>query len=211
MTGSMTKTNLANIALGHLGHAIPISDLDTDTSAEASALRLFYEIALEEMLRSFSWPFATKVAAMQLVEENPLEDEDTTERYLYSFRYPSDCLYFRKVINGLISESRLSRVHYKIISDSQGKLLLCNIEEPCCEYTATFAKEPGRWDPDFIMAFAYRLASYVAPMIIGNNHQVVSERVLFFWNMSNKLAQANALNEEQVPQEPDGELVLSRA
>lgn len=109
-----SKTEIVNIALAHLGVGSEISNLDTDQSTEANAMRRFYESAKDEVLRDLNWPFTTVFASLALVEEDP------TDEWSYSYRYPSDALKIRRVLSGLRNDTRQSRVPYKLGQDASG-------------------------------------------------------------------------------------------
>ena len=65
---TMTRTNIANMALAKLG-AEPISDLATDQTKEGVHARLWYDQALGEVLRSHFWNFAMWVSQIAAVPE----------------------------------------------------------------------------------------------------------------------------------------------
>lgn len=86
----------ANMALLHLGISKSIGSF-TENSNEARALNTFYDTTNEWLLRNYKWPFATGFVNLALVETNP------TDEWAYSYRYPTDCLFFRRVLNGIPS------------------------------------------------------------------------------------------------------------
>ena len=45
-----SSTEIANLALSHLGNGTEIADLETERSSEASACRRFYDVALAQVL-----------------------------------------------------------------------------------------------------------------------------------------------------------------
>lgn len=55
----MTKTEIANIAIGLIGGK-SLSNADTDTTAQAVSVRKFWELAINEALSSQPWNFASK-------------------------------------------------------------------------------------------------------------------------------------------------------
>jgi hypothetical protein len=109
-----SDTEIANLAISHLGTGKVITDLETDRSQEAEVCRTFYEIGRDKTLRGYRWPFATKFAELNLVEEDP-----TTE-WEFSYRYPADCLMLRRIIGSSRVEVRSSKIPYKIGKDASG-------------------------------------------------------------------------------------------
>jgi len=206
---SNTNTIVANLAIGHLGKGKPIADLDTEDSSEARACRLYYDHAVKEFLRDFPWPFCTRFVALGLVTDNG-DDDHPTQEYVYSYRYPSNCLFARKIESGVRNDTRFSEVHYRVISDDQGKLILTDKEEAILQFTSTDGLDEGLWDEDFIMALSFRLAAYTAPLITGGDPFKVGEKSLMLWNGSNRKAKANAANEQKDEDIPAGELINAR-
>ena len=68
-----SKTEIANLALSHLGVGKEIGNLDTEKTEEAVAMRRFYESARDATLRDFPWPFATRMVALALVASPPTQ------------------------------------------------------------------------------------------------------------------------------------------
>jgi len=203
-----SAVDICNLALSHLGVAKEISDLD-DGSKEAQACNRFYEKARDEMLRGFVWPFGKKKAAIGLVSSAG-DSGHADNNYAYAYRYPSDCLIARRIDSGIRTDYRQARVSFEIMGDEQGSLILTDKEGAVLEYTSTLAQNPARWHADFQMALSFRLASYIAPRVTSGDPFKIGQTAIRFWNASNAKAQANAGNEVQADQDPDGELVLSR-
>lgn len=199
-----SPTVVCNLAISHLGKGKEIQSLETDRSEEGRACRSFYELARDEMLRDFVWPFCTKIVALALVEEEP------NDEYGYAYRYPSDCLFFRKIQSGIRNDTRSTRVPYRIGADDQGQLIFTDKQNAIAEYTSTIGQNPAKWHPDFTFAVSYRIAAYIASRITGGDPFKTGEKSLQLWNLSNRKAMANAANEEQAEDIPDGELILSR-
>lgn len=198
-----STTEIANLALAHLGVGKAISTLDTEQSEEARVCRLFYDIARDATLKDFPWPFATAFAAVGLVEEDP------TDEWAFSYRVPSDCLHVRRILSGTRNETRQTRVPYKLGVDSAGGLLYTDAEDAEIEYTVR-QDDPGRYPADFVLAFSERLSAYVAPRLTAGDPFKLSEKVLrlYFLEMSN--ARANAVNEQQDEELPKSELERAR-
>jgi hypothetical protein len=55
-----TKTQIAQMAVGHLGIADILSNVDTDATAVARGLRTYYPTALRQLLEAQPWAFATR-------------------------------------------------------------------------------------------------------------------------------------------------------
>ncbi len=197
------NTEAANLALSHLGIGKTVSDLESEQSAEAKVVRAFYNIVLKMVLRDYPWPFATKISTLGLVEENP------NDEWLYSYQYPSDCEYARRILGVSRNESNEERVPYKIFIGDTGRLIYTDIENAQLEYTVTsedFTVMPA----DFIMAFSFKLAYYIAPQITAGDPMKMGERARVNYELELSNAKSAAFNEEQQDVPPESELVRMR-
>ena len=103
-----SAVEICNLALSHLGSS-GIDALD-ERSEAAAACTTFYAICRDMVLRDAPWPFATKMQALALVEEDP-----NTE-WGFSYRYPSDC---PSISVGFKAgkETTIDRAEYRISSE----------------------------------------------------------------------------------------------
>jgi hypothetical protein len=155
-----TKTEICNLALSHAGSGYEIADVTTEKSNEARACRRFYEICKDSMLRQFVWPFATKFETLTLIEEDP------NDEWAYSYDYPSDALFLRRILSGSRVDTRDTRIPYKIVADDSNLVLYTDAEDPVIEYTKRI-DDASRFPSDFVMALSLRLAYYIAPRLTG--------------------------------------------
>lgn len=198
-----TSTEIANLALSHLGAGVEISDLDTENSPAAKACRTFYNQARQQTLRDFPWPFATKTAALGLV------DTDPTDEWAYSYQYPSDCLEFRRILSGTRNDSRQSKVPYRVVYGSSAAEIYTDYEEAEGEWTVDVT-EGGRFPADFVMALSFRLAAYIAPRVSAGDPFKLGLRCLQLYGVELAKAEANALRDEQQEEPPEAEMIRGR-
>lgn len=198
-----SKTEICNQSLSHLGIGKEIANFTTEASQEAQACRRFYDQALEATLRDFNWPFATKFAALGLIEEDP-----TTE-WSYSYRYPTDCLKIRRILSGVRNDKRDTRVEYKVGQDDSGLLIYTDMEDAEIEYTLN-ATDPQFYPSDFTNALAFRLAMYIAPRLTGGDPFKMGDRAAKMYDYEVSRAKATALNEEQETVEAESEFIRAR-
>ena len=200
-----TETQIANIALSHLGIGKEIANLDTERSSEASTLRRFYDECRDATLRDFPWPFATRFENLALVANPPTE----TDEWDFSYRYPTDCLMLRRIQTDVRIDTNQSRIVYKIGRDSQGLLIYTDQEDAKIEYTFR-ETDPSRYPADFVMAFSLRLAHYSAPRLTGGDPFKLGLRALQLYVQEISMAQASAGNETVPDQLPDAEAIRAR-
>jgi hypothetical protein len=197
-----SDTEIANLALSHLGQT-EIEDLTTDASEAAQVMRRVYTTNRDFMLRMAPWPFATKIVALGLVEEEPNDEWD------YSYRYPSNCIFFRRILSGSRNDSLGSRVSYRVVQDDQGLLIHTDKDEAEGEYTFR-ETNVSRFPEDFVQALAYKMAADAAPRLTGGDPfklKPLMERLHQIWYT---FATAAAGNEEQPDEPVDSEFITGR-
>ena len=198
-----TDVSISNLAISHLGVTKQIANLETEKSEESRACRRFFTTARDKCLRDFSWPFASKIAALALIEEDP------NDEWAYSYRYPSDCLEFKRILSGTRQDTRQSRVPYKISQDDAGLLIFSDQEDAEAEYTMR-TDQPELYPPDFTVALSFLLAHYIAPSLTNGDPFKMGERALKMYLYEISRAQANAGNEEQPEEEPNAQMIRDR-
>lgn len=198
-----SKTEIVNLALSHLAVDKEIANLETESSKEASSARRFYDTARDMVLRDFAWPFATKIAALALVAEEP-----NTE-WAFSYRYPTDCLYLRRILSGLRNDARETRVPYRIAQDDAGRIIFTDEADAQAEYTVK-TDNPQIYPADFTLALSYLLASFMAPRVTAGDQYKLGQRALAMYQAMKARAESNALNEEQAEQEVESEFIRAR-
>lgn len=220
----LSQTDIVNLALSHICEKTVISL--SEKSVEAATANQFYQTALNETLRDFSWPFASKYDNLALVVTNP------NINWQFAYQYPSDCLYFRRVLSGLPQDSRQSRVPYIVArsnfinpppgqglptqpattftpTSQSGLYIFTNMEFAQCEYTY-LVTDTSNYTPDFIMAFSYRLAYMMVPRLTGGDPFKNKQDMMALYDMEITKAKANSFNEEQQPDEVPSEFERSR-
>lgn len=142
----LEPVTICNMALRHLGQTKGLEDFDNDETEAGDGCRIFYPQVLDEVLGAFPWPFATKFDSLTLVSDETIA---VNPEWFYSYRYPIDALYIRRLIPtaepllpnfagfptstgpgatpGLgIVETQSSRVKYRIARDDSGLLIFTN-------------------------------------------------------------------------------------
>lgn len=198
----VADVDICNLALSHVGVSTEIQDLDAERSKEAQACRRFFASTREEVLRAFPWPFATRIVGLQLVEEDP------NVEWGFSYRYPSACLAARRVLSGARVEAAAQRIPFRIASDDDGRLILCDLEDAQLEYTADITAA-AVFDIDFVNAVALLLASKIGPRF-GPEATKLGNRALQLYAGAIARAQRAALDEQQDDLPPDAELISAR-
>lgn len=199
----MTKTEICNLALTHIGSSVDIANVETERSAEAMAFRKCFDIVMDMTLRDYAWSFATRVQPLSLVSTNP------NDEWNFAYRYPVDCVQDRRIQSGIRNDNRQSRIPYSLFTDSSGILIYTDQPEAVLEYTG---KEPdvSKWPPDAAMALSLRLAVYVSSTITGGDPFGVGNRAMQMYMFEISKAKASSANSGQAEQEPESEFIRVR-
>lgn len=202
----VTLTDLANMALSHVGVSDRIASIN-DKNTRARACLLFYENVRDQVLRDFDWPFARRFALLTRVGNQP------TLEWLYSYRVPAEAIAVRRIVNEFgRTETDLSRTRFTIVSDDQGQLVYTDYSSttgPVVAYTKR-ETDTGRFPPDFAQSVALLLAAHIAPEISKGDELKLGERALQKYDWRVRLAWANAANEEAVDLPADSRFVTER-
>jgi len=154
-----TKTDIANMAFGHIEITKFVDDVDTSKSVDAKVFNLFYPNAVKEMFEQYRPDFVQKYDNLALVETAPNDD------WAFSFRYPGDCLFFKRVVSGggRPGVGEFDSIPYSIGHDNTGKLV----------YTDFSNVVTGQYIQDFtavndmpagvIKGLSYEMAALIAP------------------------------------------------
>ena len=192
------------MAIGHLGFGKEIANLDTEQSEEAAACRRYYEFARDATLRDFPWPFAMVNAVLNLIENDP-----TTE-WAYSYRYPVDCIFIRRIVSGNKQEDRDQRVAYKVGKDDSGKIIYSDQAEAQIEYTQQVT-DPEFYTSDFTFALSLRLAAYIAPRLTKGDPYKLRNAIIEQYKDELENVKSNTLNEEKPVKQADSEFIRARS
>jgi len=198
-----SKTDICNIAISHLGISKEISNVTTEQSKEAQACRRFYDEARKAVLNDYPWPFATRFVNLGLVEEDP-----TTE-WAYSYRYPVDCLYVRRILSGFRDDTEATKVVYKILQDDQGLLIYTDQQDAEIEYTKD-EESADLFPSDFVIALSYRLAHYIGPRLTAGDPFNLSDKAMQKYEIEISKASANKFNEDNSSTRQDTESIAAR-
>lgn len=198
-----SSTEICNIALSHLGSSKRIQSLDSDKGQEAASCRQFYEIARDEVLENFPWPFAQTQEALALVSENP------TPEWTYAYQYPSNASNIVKIPSGAMLDSNNTRIPYKIVYGDSGKLIYTNQRDAEVIYTKRVT-DVSRFSATFTIALSFKIAGYIAATVTGGDPFSLKEKADKSYRMIINQARNNALNEQAPDVTPDSEFITAR-
>lgn len=156
------NVRVVNWALIRIG-AQTITNLTTDQSREAQAVRLIFEDELQSVLRDFPWGFATKYATPTVVGGTAATAVNGD--WQYSYRLPTDAVFVRRPVTALKRAYDKDTPTFHVSRDATGQLLFTNQTPAVIEYTARLDGVVALADAVFRDAFAWRLAASLAPSL----------------------------------------------
>ena len=153
-----SKVRIANLALA-LVHTKTIESL-SETSAEATQANLWYDIARQEVLELFNWPFARTRLILAAHDEAVPEAE-----WAYRYQYPADCLAARYIENPAGTDEDAVPFEQEYAAD--GTLsIVTDAEDAVLVYTRD-ATEPELFPSVFVTLLAHKLATYLVGTLSG--------------------------------------------
>ncbi len=200
-----SKVVICNLAISHLGSGKEIANM-TERSEEARVCNRFYDTVRDIVLADMNWPFATKVAALGLIET--LTDANAEWNYLY--RYPVDCLNLIRVRSGAKVDTRESRIPFKVSKDVSAKVIYCDQDDAYVEYIERVV-DPSFYSESFLMALSFKLAAYIAPRITGGDPYKMRKEMTEQYRDEIANARRRSMNEEaEALLNPESDLIRAR-
>lgn len=193
-------TELANMALGHVGVGLSIGTLETENSQEAISCRRYFTHCRDVLYRMRDWPFATRLTALSDLGVTGTNYEGI---WLYRYNYPNFCMRINKIVNPAMRAPATAeqKIKYKIASKdtgSAGKVILCDQESAIAEYNHLI-EDVSVWDAEFVENFTTYLAVRIAPSLKCDANLV--NQVRQQWQLFLQNCMSTVDSEEQ----PDGE------
>jgi hypothetical protein len=150
-----------NRALSRIGISTPVTDgVATELTEAAQLCRLHLAAAIQETLRDFPWPFATRYATLQLL--GGTVGVPVNRDWQYSYRRPSDCIFERRIAVVRSGAVDPTPPPFQLSFDNTDGRIFTNQPAAILEYTARPDCSAGRGDPLFVDALTWKLASQLA-------------------------------------------------
>ena len=180
----ISKIDICNLALAHLGQ-MPISSLEQEDE-QARRCRLFYEPVRREVLRTHNWQFANTQTKLALVETN-LQGM----RPEYTYAYPPDCLFLRKVC-ARSNPDQAVEFEELYRKDIPGRVIVCGAANALAFYTRDVS-DTTIFDPAFVKAFSLALAADLAVTLTGDLN--LAQRIFQKYSLSLEEARRSNMTE----------------
>jgi hypothetical protein len=200
-----SKTQIANMALSRIGVSKLIANVATETSREAIQSRLLMDEDIRYVLRDFPWPWATQYATLALVAGT--SSENAVSDWRYAYRYPTDCLFARRIVIPTVGRRDANPPPFRIGRDSQGKLIYTDEEDAELEFTADITSTE-EFDALFVSMLAWKHGAALAPSL--SRIKGMAESAMQMYELDKAKAQSRALNEGQQSEPIEAEAISAR-
>lgn len=196
-----SEVEIWNVALVRAGVSYRVASPNED-STEAAVCRSAYPLALDDVLVSVPWPFATRRASLSALTGGERSG------WTYAYALPADCLQVRDIWTGVRNPPVRQRIPFALEHDPvAGKILLTNQASPEIIYT-TRIDAPGLFPPGFVDALAWRLAQDVGYGLSAKEQILAQAQRGYMVSLSRAAAQV--MGEERRDQPPDSEFISGR-
>lgn len=200
-----SKTQIVNIALGRIGQSQTVNNVDTETSLPARTARTFWDDDVLYVLRDFPWPWARAYVDLALVGGSV--SEAVNNDWQYSYRYPSDCVFARRLVVEGVGRSDPKPPPYELGRDSQGRLIFTDEPEAELEYTV-IVTDPSEFDPIFVSMLGWKHGANLAPSL--SKIKDMAATCMQMYEIDKSKAESRALNEAQQSEPIEAEMIRAR-
>lgn len=193
------ETDICNLALQKLNVGKRIVAL-TEKSREARACKLAWPVVRDKILADYDWNFARRTAALALL---PDSDNPDSDRWLYPYFYPTDCLRILRFINPFNDDP----LAFEIQWTGSKRVILSNTAEAKIRYTARVV-DVSQYSDAAVLCMAYALAVEIAPELTKGTK--IGDLPARLYQLSLKGAQARSASEEELGDPPATPSVRAR-
>lgn len=165
-----SKEDIYNLALGALLLERRVIDSATEKSNEVQVLNTHYDTALRSTLQDMDLDSTSTEVTLELIEADP------TTMWLYSYRYPVNCAFFRRIVSSVVKDNRSTQISKRILIDNSIKVIYTNEQDACAEiipydFPLVYLSAPAG------LAVAYKLAMLAAPLNTGKGARKLREDI----------------------------------
>lgn len=202
----LSETQICNLALSKLGPGGGyLTDLNSDDSEQAEALRRVYVAVRDEVLEAHPWRFAQARAALSAEADAP------EWGYSYQYSLPSDCLKLLAIEGLPLATSNSPTAYSPTVSAAyaiEGMTLLTDYVAPLNIRYLKRVTATGLFSPTFVAALAARLADEVCETITKSTTR--RQALQAEYQLKLKMARrSDQMGRAPIPA-PDGAWVSSR-
>lgn len=169
-----SEVDICNLALAHLGDSATVASISpAESTAQAAHCARFYPIARDRLLALHPWGFATRRAALAL-----LESEAATTPWSYTYAAPNQLLTMLAVLADDATEDGESQPFERETKADGTEVVLTNQEDAVGRYTV-LVTDTTKFSPLFVDCLAWLLASDLAGPIVKGDAGTAAARACY--------------------------------
>ena len=162
-----SPTDIANMALSHIGATSTIASLD-EKSAAARQANIWYDYSRLQVLEAYNWGFARKrlTLALHADEISETSTDPLAGVWGYRYQYPEDAVKIRKIQNSNAPPDDAVPFAIETNLDGTQKTILCDLQDAVAVYTRDLTSS-DLFSAGFVIALSHMLAHQIAFSITG--------------------------------------------
>ena len=188
MTSRYSKTEIQNMALGHVGSAEFIATEGED-SREFKLVERYYKIAVETTLRTYPWEFARSVLPLELSDLCP------TKEWNYFYHYPKEAVTVRRVIGDGEKYNVKIKIPWQRYLFNGYPLIGCNYDKPEGAEVTLYIEDESLFPHDFSLGVSFRLGYLIAPGLAKGSITRTKDNIKAQFEELMMAVRANSANE----------------
>lgn len=168
---SFTKTEIYNLALSALLLSEEVINIDSSKSNNISILNRFWNVAFQSTLQDLDLDSLSEPIPLELIEEL-----DDTYSYDFVYKYPSNCLFFRRIQSGFLTDNRSTHISKRVGLYEGQKAIFTNESTPTAECIPKDVPIEA-FNAMAVLAVGYKLAILSAPLLVGKGAKRLREEI----------------------------------
>lgn len=173
-------------------------DPATDLSSENQVLNAVWEVAFFSALEDMDLDSTSTPITLQLVSTDP------NTRWGFAYKYPTDCVFFRRIESGVVKDNRSSHITKRIGILGNQKVIYTNCETATAEYISNLIPI-NSLSSNAALAIAYKLASLSSALITGKGAAELRKQLLNSYIFFKEEAKEHDQRENYVYDDPEVE------
>jgi len=180
---SYTKAKIYNLALSALLLSREVSDVDTDQTNEVRILSTHFDVAFDTTLQDLDLDSLSSPITLELLAS--LDDDEPWE---YVYKYPSNCIFLRRIESSHITDNRGTHIAKRTGIYNSQKAIYTNEYQAAAECISNDIPLSAL-SPMAGLAIAYKLAFLSAPLIVGKGARKLRETIESAYDSAKSKAQ----------------------
>lgn len=178
---SFTKSSIYNLALSALLLGREVDEVETDTTNEVRILTTHYGIAFESTLQDLDLDSLSQPVTLELITEL------TDEAWQYVYKYPSKCVFLRRIESGQAVDNKSTHISKRTGIYNGRKAIYTNKLDAVGECITNDIPLEAL-SPMAGLTVAYKLAILSAPLLVGKGSKGLRDQI----NNMYRIAKAEA-------------------